>query len=164
VIVLSRKVGETLVINDTLRVTVLEIHADSAMFEIEGLDRAAGKKVMSLRKNHQFSISEGITLILVDTRTVGDESKARIGVEASSQVTVHRNEVLEAIRRRKRTLLRSLSDPQLEVAFGPELSAQDIENCLEYLSLLYRNEGGVGLRVVDNLTMAPELAEVPSGY
>ncbi len=51
--------------------------------------------VLSRKKNEQIVIADTITITIVEIR--GD--KVRIGIEAPEDVTVHRQEVWDAIRR-----------------------------------------------------------------
>lgn len=51
--------------------------------------------VLSRKKNESIIINDDITIVVVEIR--GD--KVRLGVEAPKDVTVHRQEVYEAIRR-----------------------------------------------------------------
>jgi carbon storage regulator len=51
--------------------------------------------VLSRKKNESIIINDNITVTVVEVR--GD--KVRIGVEAPKEVSVHRNEVWEAIKR-----------------------------------------------------------------
>ena len=51
--------------------------------------------VLSRRKNESIVINDNIIIVVVDVR--GD--KVRLGVDAPSDVTVHRKEVYDAIRR-----------------------------------------------------------------
>ncbi|MDP3882800.1 MAG: carbon storage regulator CsrA [Candidatus Staskawiczbacteria bacterium] len=51
--------------------------------------------VLSRKKNESIVINDDITIVVVEIR--GD--KVRLGVEAPKEVTVHRREVFDAIRR-----------------------------------------------------------------
>lgn len=53
--------------------------------------------VLSRKKNESIKINDDITVYVVEIR--GD--KVRLGVEAPKDVSVHRNEVYEAIRRQQ---------------------------------------------------------------
>lgn len=55
--------------------------------------------VLSRKRNEKIIINDDITIIVVEIR--GD--KVRLGVEAPKEVSVHRNEVYEAIQRQQRT-------------------------------------------------------------
>jgi carbon storage regulator len=51
--------------------------------------------VLSRKKNESIVINDDITIVVVEIR--GD--KVRLGISAPAEVSVHRQEVLEAIRR-----------------------------------------------------------------
>ena len=51
--------------------------------------------VLSRKKNESIVINDDITIVVVEIR--GD--KVRLGVEAPKEITVHRREVYDAIRR-----------------------------------------------------------------
>ena len=51
--------------------------------------------VLSRKKNESIKIGDHITITVVEVR--GD--RVRLGIEAPKEVTVHRNEVFEAIQR-----------------------------------------------------------------
>ena len=53
--------------------------------------------VLSRKKNESLVINDNIVVLVVDIR--GD--KVRLGIEAPKEVTVHRREVYEAIKRSK---------------------------------------------------------------
>ena len=57
--------------------------------------------VLSRKKNESIVINNDITIVVVEIR--GD--KVRLGVEAPSEVPVHRQEVYDAIRRNNQSLL-----------------------------------------------------------
>ena len=54
--------------------------------------------VLSRKKNESIIINDDITIVVVEIR--GD--KVRLGIEAPKEMPVHRNEVYEAIRRKRR--------------------------------------------------------------
>jgi carbon storage regulator len=51
--------------------------------------------VLSRKKNESIIIGENIVVVVVDIR----HDKVRLGIEAPKEVTVHRREVYEAIKR-----------------------------------------------------------------
>ena len=53
--------------------------------------------VLSRKKNESIVINDDITIVVVEIR--GD--KVRLGIEAPKEVSVHRREVFDAIRRHK---------------------------------------------------------------
>ncbi len=52
--------------------------------------------VLSRKKNESIIINDNITIVVVEIR--GSE-KVRLGIEAPKEVTVHRKEVYDAIKR-----------------------------------------------------------------
>lgn len=74
--------------------------------------------VLSRKKNEAIVINNDITIVVVEIR--GD--KVRLGVEAPSQVPVHRREVYEAIKREDGVE----SPPSL--AKGPQNCAADVSS------------------------------------
>ena len=110
-LVLSRKKNEALVINDNIFVTVAEITGDKAAFSLtlpEGTscvgreaggppyaERPVDPSRIVLERDQVIAIGETIRVTLVDIR--GD--KVRLGVDAPTEIPVHRWEVFEAIRR-----------------------------------------------------------------
>lgn len=70
--------------------------------------------VLSRKKGESIQIGEGITVTIVEIR--GD--KVRLGVEAPRDVPVHRQEVIEAIRKAKELTEEStpeVSDPPTDL-------------------------------------------------
>ena len=165
-LVLSRAVGEGVVINDDTRVYVVEASDELARFRVHRLyGPGAESEDFTLRKGERHAIDGGISIVLTDFRLIDEKPRVRIGIDAPREARVNRDEVHEAMKRHAEKLIdESNPVPQVEVAFGPGFNAEDVENCLEYLSLLYRLEGGVGLKVVGSESAAPELAEVPNGF
>lgn len=54
--------------------------------------------VLSRKKNESIIIGDNISIVVVEIR--GD--KVRLGIEAPREVSVHRNEVYEAIKREQK--------------------------------------------------------------
>ena len=165
-LVLSRAIGEGVVIDDDTRVYVVEASGEMARFRVHRLyGPGAESEEFTLRKGERHAIDGGISIVLTDFRLINDKQKVRIGIDAQRDATINRDEVHEALRRHAEKLIdESHPAPQVAVAFGPGFDAEEVENCLEYLSLLYRLEGGAGLKVVGSESAAPELAEVPNGF
>jgi carbon storage regulator len=67
--------------------------------------------VLSRKRDEKIVIGDSITLMVVDIR--GD--KVRLGIEAPKDVTVHRQEVYDAIRRER----------ELQAGAGPDNWPQD---------------------------------------
>lgn len=164
-LILSRSINEGVVINDGIQVSVEEILAESVRFLIKrNIGGVENREAFILRKGHLYAVNQEITISVVDIKRIGDRLKVRIGIEAPRDARVHRNEVHDAlIANAARQIESSNPAPQIAVAFGAKFSQADVENCLEYLSLVYRLKGGEGLKVVGSETVAPELSEVPNG-
>lgn len=60
--------------------------------------------VLSRKKDERIIIGDQITVMVIEIR--GD--KVRLGIDAPKEVTVHREEVYEAIRREQQTNLSSV--------------------------------------------------------
>ena len=72
--------------------------------------------VLSRKKNEAIRIGEDITIVLVELR--GD--KARIGIEAPSDIPVHRQEVYDAIHRNaQKETMRALETTDLTAPQEP---------------------------------------------
>lgn len=165
--VISRRIGETILINDHTRITITKASPEQAELLIWKLGRPPLEHAVQLRINDRYTVVDGVVSIeIVGIRRVNDESTVRVGIEAPDSVSVSRKEVHDAIMRNKASQHSetAIPAPQIAVAFDANFSADEIQNCLEYLALLYRNEGGVGLRVIGSESKAPELAEVPNGF
>lgn len=63
--------------------------------------------VLSRKKNESIRIRDDITITVVEVR--GD--KVRLGIDAPSEVPVHRQEVYEAIQRQRAASSASASEP-----------------------------------------------------
>jgi len=78
-----------------------------------GLDehqRGAAMLVLSRKKNESIIINDNIVVTVIEIR--GD--KVRLGIEAPKQVTVHRQEVYEAIHNPNRSLDKDARVSKLE--------------------------------------------------
>lgn len=53
--------------------------------------------VLSRKKNESIVINDDVTVVVIEIR--GD--KVRLGIEAPKEIPVHRNEVYEAIQRKR---------------------------------------------------------------
>jgi len=63
--------------------------------------------VLSRKKDEKIIIGDNITLMVIEIR--GD--KVRLGIDAPKEVTVHRQEVYEAIKREQEQQKRQPADP-----------------------------------------------------
>jgi carbon storage regulator len=125
VLILSRLRGETVVIGDDVRVTVADIRGHKVRLavlapcgtavhreevyraiaeEIGGgpvpsggdLSGVYGNLVLTRKKDEKIRIADDVTVMVIEVR--GD--KVRLGIDAPREVSVHREEVYNAIRRR----------------------------------------------------------------
>jgi carbon storage regulator len=71
--------------------------------------------VLTRKKNETIVINDDISIVVVEIR--GD--KVRLGIEAPREVTVHRREVYDAIRREQAAL--GPTPPEATPASTPEL-------------------------------------------
>lgn len=71
--------------------------------------------VLSRKKDEKIMIGEDISIMVVEIR--GD--KVRLGIEAPRDVSVHRQEVFEAIKRRENG---AEAEPSVDVAQDVDLS------------------------------------------
>lgn len=106
-LVVSRQVGQTMMIGDDLYVTVDEIRPDAAVLivcgpaaTLVGVDqevtrRSSNSLSVALRREQSLRLAPSITIGVVDLR--GD--KVRISIEAPIEFPVHRKEVYEALKR-----------------------------------------------------------------
>ncbi|HRH26356.1 MAG TPA: carbon storage regulator [Candidatus Paceibacterota bacterium] len=90
-LVLTRKVGEVIVVGDDVNIEVLEIIGDKVRIQISGHI----SKEMKLGIDEVYSI-DCFQIMLVDIR--GDE-KVRLGITAPITVAIHRLEVYMRIKR-----------------------------------------------------------------
>jgi carbon storage regulator len=70
---------------------------DSDLSECQFVGRDVAMLVLSRKRDERIMIGDQISLLVVDI--MGD--KVRLGIEAPSDVTVHRKEVYEAIQRER---------------------------------------------------------------
>jgi sRNA-binding carbon storage regulator CsrA len=176
-LVLSRRIGEAIVIGDTL-VEVMAVDSLTAKLKIvTDVNGESRERNKSLKINESTLIEEGqARVVLIEIREIDSlVFKIRLGIECPSEMAVHRKEVLDAIQREvskeqnvsetqyevDRQIAQSDPSALIAVDFGPGFSEDEIQACLSYLSEVYRLRGGVGLKVVSNLTMVPEDSEVP---
>jgi sRNA-binding carbon storage regulator CsrA len=176
-LVLSRRIGEAIVIGDTLvEVTAVDL-LTAELKIVTNVNGESKERNASLKKNESTSVEDSqATVVLIEIREVEPlVFKIRLGIECPSEMSVHRKEVVDAIQREaskeknesetqyelERQIAQSEPSALIAVDFGPGFSEDEIQACLSYLSEIYRLRGGVGLKVVSNLTMVPEDSEVP---
>ncbi len=66
--------------------------------------------VLSRKKNESIVINDDITVVVVEIR--GD--KVRLGVEAPKEISVHRREVFDSLRRDGESLLKIVEEKKSE--------------------------------------------------
>jgi carbon storage regulator len=121
-LVMSRKKDDSIIINDDITITVVDIRPDKVRLGVEAPrevpvhrgeayevgappkstandDNKPQRKpqmcVVPRRKNESIIINDDITIIVVDIR----EDKVRLGIEVPKEVPCHRKEVYDAIQR-----------------------------------------------------------------
>jgi len=68
--------------------------------------------VLSRKRGERIVIGDSIEIVVVEIR--GD--KVRLGIDAPSDIPVHRQEVYDAIQREKQRKKQTVAPPQLRVA------------------------------------------------
>jgi len=81
--VLTRKLGESLLIGDDIKVTVLTIDKKQVKLSVNDSEG------ISLDLRETTTIKDGITIKLVKT----DKTQVKLGIEAPDDVTINREEV-----------------------------------------------------------------------
>lgn len=107
-LVLSRQVDETVMIGDTITVTVVSIESEMATLFVRYRD--ANQRVeqkLALEIDDRLEITEEIYVSVVEIR----EDKIRIAIVAPKSFAVHRKEVYEAIKRENRSTVQVGHDP-----------------------------------------------------
>jgi len=126
-LVLSRKKDEKIIIGDDITLVVIEIRSDKVRLRIEApteisvhrsevyekillergitsilevTDQKSGGKgmlVLSRMKDEKIIIGDDITVMVIEIRS----DKVRLGIEAPTEISVHRSEVYDVIVKQK---------------------------------------------------------------
>jgi len=100
-LVISREINESLMIGHDLEVEVVKIRGSSANLRVTR--RLVGGRISEdlfsdwLQKDRPLDLGNGICCAVVDIRS--NPTKVRLGIEAPREISVHRKEVYDAIRR-----------------------------------------------------------------
>ncbi len=100
-LVISREINESLMIGHDLELTVIKIRGTKANLHIAR--RLIGGRLSEdlfsdwLEKDRPLDLGNGICCAVVDIG--GNPTKVRLGIEAPKEISVHRKEVYDAIRR-----------------------------------------------------------------
>jgi len=97
-LVLSRKQGESIVIDDSVEVTVVAIHEEEVSLRLSGSVGSDGGDTMCKRCDETITIRENIVVTVVCIRRRRDKCIVRLGIEAPLEIPVHRREVYEALK------------------------------------------------------------------
>jgi carbon storage regulator CsrA len=97
-IVLSRERNETVMIGESLLVTVMLVRGDRVTLEVEDQERSQ-TSTHELERDQELLLRGDCRVRVVDIRA----EKVRLGVVAPRQLSVHRKEVWEALRRENAT-------------------------------------------------------------
>lgn len=82
-LVLTRRLGESLIIGDDIKITVLNIGEDQTKLSVNDSEG------MALDLQETTTIKDGITVTLVKI----DKAQVKLGIEAPEDVTINREEV-----------------------------------------------------------------------
>ena len=102
-LVLSREINQSLMIGDDLELTVIKIRGTRANLHITR--RLIGGRLSEdlfsnwLEKDRPLDLGNGIVCAVIDVRD--NPTKVRLGIQAPKELSVHRKEVYDAIRRQK---------------------------------------------------------------
>src|SRR5947207_15919785 len=100
-LIISREVNQSIIIGDDLELKITKLRGTSANLLVTRylIGRRMSEQVFSgwVERDHSIDLGNEITCALVDVR--GNPSTARLGIQAPKEISVHRKEVYEAIRR-----------------------------------------------------------------
>lgn len=116
-LVLSRQVDETVMIGDTIMVTVVSINPEGATLHVRYRDENQRvEQKLALEIDDRLEITDDVYVSVMDIR--GD--KVRIAVVAPKSMAVQRKEVYEAIQNQNIAAARDRSEP-ISLAIGQTL-------------------------------------------
>ena len=100
-LVISREINQSLMIGDDLQLQVLKIRGTSANLRITR-SQIGGRMTDELfsgwlEKDHPVDLQNQIVCAVIDVG--GNPTKVRLGIQAPKEISVHRKEVYDAIRR-----------------------------------------------------------------
>jgi carbon storage regulator len=99
-LVLSRQVNESIILGEDILVTVVQLRGDRVVLQIKDStkpERISSDEVqtISMERDDEYTVCDDVKISVVDIRA----EKARIGVHGPKEMTVHRKEVYDAVRR-----------------------------------------------------------------
>jgi carbon storage regulator len=100
-LVISREINQSLMIGDDLQLQVLKIRASSAHLRVTRtlIGRRMTEELFSgwLEKDRPLDLGDKIACAVVEIQV--NPAKIRLGIDAPREVSIHRKEVYDAIRR-----------------------------------------------------------------
>lgn len=151
-LVLTRREGETLRIGKRHALTVIGIDVGAITLLIDTGDR---RSTVRLTEGDITDLELGVRVTLVQAQP----PKARLGVEAPPHTSVHREEIFAALTPPVKE--QPVAEGKVSVVFRDDnFTPEDMDLVLRYLSAVYREEGGNGLKAVKGRTLEPSDAEV----
>ena len=182
-LVLTRRKGESVIVDNLIKITVLDFQSDKCLLEIEGtVPRVPASVettetpsytaayvepgntahfVVKCSNGEKFSLENGSAIEIV---SIHDE-RVKIGFDTPPHMRVDRQEIRERFvsAPQKQTATSSNSVPLVNVVFQDDsFSESEIELVFKYLSAVYREQGGSGLTIVTGQLMQPATQGVES--
>jgi carbon storage regulator len=108
-LVLSRQRDESILIGDNIKITIVDIRDDKVRLGIDApkeipvhrqevfddIQRSTQMLVLSRQRDESIIIANNIKITIVDIR----DDKVRLGLDVPNHISVHRQEVFDAIQR-----------------------------------------------------------------
>lgn len=168
-------------INDELSIFMIYPVQNTSLEVVENIPRPGGSRknlIYSINKQHILNLRKGktvklggdISLTFMDASA--DGRSMRLGIETPpavhvSTLTIPYESSPEVLRVHKFPIDQNLFfgsvdplDSLVDVYFSDELNPKDIELALKYLSAVYIEQGGSGLKVIKGRSMQPSHEEV----
>ncbi len=90
-LILSRNVGESIIIGDNLRVTVLKIQGKTIDLGLEDLAHKRNFPNLSAKEDQRIQIGEGVSILVVEIRG----KQVRLGINSPPDIAVLRGDLYE---------------------------------------------------------------------
>ena len=88
-LIISRKIAESLIIGDNLRITVMNIQGKCIQLKLGLLDDKLGLPVFTLKLDERLKVGKDLTIMLVQIRG----KQAKIGIDFHSDIQILREEL-----------------------------------------------------------------------